>query len=158
MTRARETLQLFSIAGVRNPHVVSIFGEWVSRRKLNADCDLKKPVVRHVLLGMEDLYLDFAGVRREKHPARLALARLNVGDKLHIAVVNEHLELLNTDDIPVARLSRTARGQWLPLLDRVVGVRTLAMVRRHRSMSEEKYQQRYHGDVWEVPIVEVRYR
>jgi hypothetical protein len=38
----------------------------------------------------------------------LALARLNVGDPLHFVVVNDHLELLDENDISVARLSRAA--------------------------------------------------
>lgn len=158
MTRARETLQLFRIDGIRNPYLEALSGECVVQRKLHPVCDINKPVTRHALLGMGDLYLDFAGARKENHPARLALARLKVGDLLQLALLNDNLELLNNDGVAVARLSRAAREGWRRLLDRVEGVRVVAMIRRYRSMSEERYQQRYHGDMWEVPIVEVQYR
>jgi ATP-dependent DNA helicase RecQ len=158
MTRAREILQLFKVDGLENPHAAAIAGECVHYRRLQPVCDQETPILRHVLLGMEDLYLDFAGVRRETHPARLALARLNVGDPLYFAVVNNHLELLDENNISVARLSRAARERWWPLLSRVDGVHVVAMVRRHRNMSEEKYRERCHGDAWEVPMIEVRHR
>jgi ATP-dependent DNA helicase RecQ len=158
MTRARETLQLFGIQGLRNPHTEVISGEWVVRRQLHPACDLKRPVIRHALLGMEDLYLDFAGTFRENDPVRLALARLNAGDLLRLTALNDNPLLINDNGLAIARLSRAAKANWLPRLDRVEGVRILAMVRRHRSLSEEKYQHRYHGDTWEVPMVEVQYR
>lgn len=155
MTRARETLQLFKIAGIANPHVESISGQWALQRTLNPACNFAGPVLQCALLGMKDLYLDFAGVRKQTHPTRVALAHLDVGDSLHFAIHNDHLELHNSQGVSVARLSKTAKGQWLQLLGRVEDVRILAMVRRLRAMCEEKFQERYHGDMWEVPMVEI---
>ena len=112
MTRARETLQLFAIAGIENPHAAALSGACVVRRELHAVCDSGQPMLRYELLGMEDLFLDFAGVKREEHPARLALMHLNVGDTLRLDIRNTHLELVNIDGVSVARLSRAARERW----------------------------------------------
>lgn len=159
MTRARETLQLFAIAGNENPHPAALSGDCIVRRELRSVCDTRQPIVWHVLLGMEDLFLDFAGVRREEHPARLALMHLNVGDSLRLDIRNNHLELVNIEGLSVARLSRSAREQWWRLMDTVEAVRVVAMVRRYREyISDETFRQRCFGDVWEVPLVEVRYR
>jgi ATP-dependent DNA helicase RecQ len=159
MTRARETLQLFAIAGNENPHPAALSGDCIVRRELRSVCDTRQPIVWHVLLGMEDLFLDFAGVRREEHPARLALMHLNVGDLLRLDIRNNHLELVNIEGLSVARLSRSARERWWRLMDTVEEVRIVAMVRRYREyISDETFRQRCFGDVWEVPLVEVRHR
>lgn len=159
MTRARETLQLFAITGIQNPHTAALSGDCVVRRFLSSICDNRQPIVRHTLLGMEDLYLDFAGVRREEHPARLALIQLNVGDRLQLEIRNDHLELVNIEGLSVARLSRSARERWWRLLDTVEEVRVVAMVRRYREhISDETFRQRCFGDVWEVPMVEISYQ
>ena len=159
MTRARETLQLFTITGTQNPHAASLSGDCVVRRLLRPVVDTRQAVVRHALLGMEDLFLDFAGVRREDHPARLALKHLNVGDPLHLELRNDHLELVNIEGLSVARLSRSARERWWRLLDTITAVRVVAMVRRYRQdMSDETFRQRCFGEVWEVPMVEICYQ
>lgn len=159
MTRARETLQLFIINGIQNPHATVLSGDCVLRRQLGCVCDNKQPIVRYELLGMEDLFLDFAGVRREEHPARLAIFDLNVGDNLHFEIQNDHLELVNNESLSVARLSRAAREKWWQLLNTVESVRVVAMVRRYKDcISDETFRERCFGDVWEVPMVEVCYR
>ncbi|MFV0439415.1 MAG: RecQ family ATP-dependent DNA helicase [Desulfopila sp.] len=158
MTRARETLQLFRLDGHVNPHLEAMDGDWAFQRRLASVADTGTTERRHVLLGMEDLYLDFAGMRRAEHPMRRALAHLDTGDRLRFVAVHDHLDLLDTTGVAVARLSRSACQRWWPLLARVEDVRVIAMVRRLRSLVEEKYQSRCHGEMWEVPIVEVRYR
>jgi ATP-dependent DNA helicase RecQ len=158
MTRARETLQLFVIAGIPNPHAASLAGDWVVQRELNPVCDTRQTVLRHVLLGMEDLYLDFAGVHRENHPLRVALKNLDVGNTLCLHNRNDKLELVTSDGLSVARLSRSARERWLPRLDQVGEIRVVAMVCRYREyVSRESIRQRCRGDMWEVPLVEVCY-
>lgn len=159
MTRSRQTLQLFTLAGKENPHVAVLSGDWVKRRDLFPTGDNRQKIVRHELLGMEDLYLDYAGMFREEHPARQALMHLNVGDTLRLDIRQEHLELVDTEGLSVARLSRSARDTWWRLLDTVETVRVIAMVRRYRKqVSNENFRQRCSGEVWELPLVEISYR
>lgn len=159
MTRARETVQLFAINGKRNPHVEEISGECMVMRQLAPACDAMKPVVRRTFLGMEDLYLDYAGTLPENHPARLALSLLKTGDRLRLESRKENLQLVNTDGLAVARLSRAARAKWLPFLERIEAVRIVAMVRRRKeAVNDEVFRKRCRGDAWEVPVVELHHR
>jgi ATP-dependent DNA helicase RecQ len=162
MTRARETLQLFKIENIPSPHVMAISddsGNWAIKRQLKCTIDVQQSIVQHTLLGMEDLFFDFAGVRREGHPARLALACLQVGDTLYLKREKDHLELFNSEDTAVARLSRLAKERWWEQVEAVESVRVVAMVRRYReAITDQGFKKICHGDVWEFPIVELCYR
>ncbi len=158
MTRARETLQLFSIEGMPNPLVTAIEGDWVVRRPLLPK-KVAMPARRYALLGMEDLYLDFAGIKKMNHPARLAINRLTAGAGLRMEAHGDHLELVDENGLSVARLSRAARDIWWKRRERVDKVCVVAMVtRRKESIRDENFRARCFGDVWEVPVVEILYR
>jgi len=158
MTRARETLQLLAVRGVPHPHVALLAGDSVVRRELSPDSTGEGVRRHYALLGMEDLFLDFAGVRREEHPARKALSELAAGDRLRLEVRDDQLELVNDGTMSVARLSRTARERWRGRLAEIVEIRVVAMVRRYRqAIGDEVFRQRCHGEVWEVPVVEICY-
>jgi ATP-dependent DNA helicase RecQ len=104
---------------------------------------------------MDDLFLDFAGIKTESHPARLALKKIRAGDKLTIRKSNKHLELFDNDGLAIARLSRKAQEEWQDRLDTIREIRTVALVRRYREdVSDKDFQARCHGQGWNVPIVE----
>jgi len=157
MSRARATLHLFAIKNIPHPHVLVLTGDFQLSRTLS-------PVVNYrannhyTLLGMKDLYIDFAGVKKEKHPSRVALSDLNTGDILTLATCNDQVELINDHGVSVGRLSKTARQEWLPWLNNIKETKVVAMVRRYRhEISDEVFKQRCLGKMWEVPIVEICY-
>lgn len=158
MSRARETLHLFAINGVENPHVSVMRGDFLhpgsvspSRKK---SCERK----HYSLLGMEDLFIDFAGVKRENHPSRLALEELCAGDVLALEKRNGQLELIYGNRVPVARLSQSARTHWVSRLDSIHQVTVVAMVRRCRdAIRDDLFRERCYGKMWQVPVVEVCY-
>jgi ATP-dependent DNA helicase RecQ len=75
MSRARETLHLFSLASCPNPHVTTLSGDFLLARKCLHDRKRPGETCSYSLLGMDDLFLDFAAQKAENHPARLALKR-----------------------------------------------------------------------------------
>lgn len=115
-------------------------------------------VYSYHLLGMEDLFLDFAGRKAERHPARRALQQLTAGSRLRMQARGEHLELINDQGLALARLSKKAEEIWAGRLPRVREVRVVAMVRRQREeVAEPAFQAACRGERWQVPIVEVVY-
>jgi ATP-dependent DNA helicase RecQ len=104
---------------------------------------------------MEDLFLDFAGIKPENHPSRLALKRIKAGDTLDINKKNNCLELVNNDGVAIARLSRKAQEEWHDKIATIREIRTVAFVRRYREdLADKDFQASCLGDSWDVPIVE----
>ncbi len=156
MSRARQTLHLFNPADMPNPHATSVTGEHMIAREI-APVKKKAPIDRqYSLLGLSDLFLDFAGVRPANHPVRRALQELQAGDRLQLAIRQEHIELVNHEGLSVARLSKSAQEQWQGRMDFIRASRVVAMVRRYKTDSGDKtFRSRCYGDTWEVPVVEV---
>jgi ATP-dependent DNA helicase RecQ len=158
MSRARETLHLFDISNPPNPHTASLSGDFLVTRKVQPT-EKKLPAnTQYALLGMKDLYLDFAGTKHVDHPVRGALQRLQAEDRLRVERRNEHVELVNAEGISVARLSKTAQAEWEGRLGLIRESRVVAIVRRYREEIVDKtYSRSCHGDSWEVPVVELCY-
>lgn len=156
MSRARQTLQLFAVDGICNPHVAGFEGVFLQRRRLQPDCSNWISGFRHVLLGLEDMFMDFAGISKENSTRRKALARSNCGDIVGLELRSGQCELVDKDGISIARLSRKAKAEWQGRLHMVEKARIVAMVRRYLDdTGDEDFRKRCYGSVWEVPMVEL---
>ena len=156
MSRARETLHLFSLAASTNPHTRSLAGEFLIRRTPGPTGSRVTEARSYHLLGMDDLFIDFAGMKPEQHPARHALESLWSGHTVRIAPRNSQLELIDDHGRAIARLSKKAQAHWQGRLATIREIRVVAMVRRYRDdVTEQEYRSRCHGERWEVPIVEL---
>ena len=156
MSRARETLHLFSIASLANPHTALLTGDFLVERRIAPLAGNALRPRTYTLLGLEDLYLDFAGMKREGDPVRSALGRIEAGDLLRAERRNGQIELVNGDGLAVARLSKSARATWQERLETITEVRVVAMVRRTKDdISDTTYRDGCLGTTWEVPVVEV---
>jgi ATP-dependent DNA helicase RecQ len=156
MSRARETLHLFSLAAATNPHTRNLAGEFLVRRTPGPTGSRIPEARSYHLLGMDDLFIDYAGMKPEQHPARQALEPLWSGHTVRIAPRNSQLELIDDQGRAIARLSKKAQAHWGSRLATIKEIRVIAMVRRYRDdVTEQEYRSRCHGERWEVPIVEL---
>lgn len=158
MSRARATLHLFSIKEMNNPHVPVLSGDFMLPRKIKPMQQTnKKFTERYELLGMKELFLDYAGLKPEKHPMRTALRTLQVGEALTAEICNDHVELSNSAGIAVARLSKNAKNKWGSSLNLIQEIRVVAMVRRYKTdIQDQEFSKLCHGESWELPIVELK--
>ncbi len=158
MSRARETLHLFNLEDSPNPHAASLRGDFLITRKVTPG-EKELPVNRqYELLGMGDLFLDFAGIRNENHPVRRALQNLRTGDRLQVEIRNRQMELVNEQGISVARLSKTAQAEWENRVGLIRRIQVVAMVRRcKQDIIDKTFSSKCSGDNWEVPVVEFCY-
>lgn len=158
MSRARETLHLFAIKNISNPHVLVLSGEFQQARTLSPVVKSNRANTHYALLGMKDLYIDFAGVKKENHPSRAAISDLNTGDPVTFEIRSEQVELINERGVAVGRLSKSARMEWLERMNTIREIRVVAVVRRYKhEISDEVFKQRCFGEMWEVPVVEICY-
>lgn len=156
MSRARQTLQLFTFENGPNPHAGLLAGDFLVERKLRPAAGHHGKERRYALLGLEDMYLDFAGAREENHPIRRALKQLVTGDAVTAEIRNGNIELVDGKGVSVARLSKAAREKWLDKLGGIAAIRIVAIVRRYRDdIADKEYGGRCHGEMWEVPVVEI---
>ena len=156
MTRARETLHLLHLESAPNPHIASLHGEFALRRRPDlAPAAIASQRTYH-LLGMEDLYLDFAGRKPEHHPTRQALRALHAGCRVGIKGHGEQVDLVNEQGVALARLSKKAQAIWAPRVASIKEARVVALVRRRRDeLADTKLQASCHGQSWQVPLVEL---
>lgn len=157
MTRAMQTLSIIDLQGRPNRFLNVLGGahilEVVENRDLLVDPSLRHQ--RYGVINLKDLYLDYAGRFPEKHPVHARLAAVNVGDLLRLIRSGNHLELMDSNNEPIARLSKIGCERWQPLLSQIKTIRVLAMIRRFRKDPQEAFRPYIQSDCWELPIAEV---
>lgn len=156
MSRARETLHLLQLGVATNPHIACLQGDFLARRTPTLPpAHTGSPHTYH-LLGMEDLFLDFAGRKPEHHPARQALQALHAGSLVGIEARRDYVDIVNAQGVTIARLSRKAQARWTMKLPTIRAIRVVALVRRYRDdLADTGLQAACFGESWLVPMIEV---
>jgi ATP-dependent DNA helicase RecQ len=116
---------------------------------------MRLPSKEYHIIGMKDLYLDYAGYFPQGREVHEAIRRCRTGDKLKTVIREEHIYLADETDTIIARLSKAAREIWLPKVDTIREINVLAMVRWGKEdISAEVYADRCKCEAWEVPVCE----
>ena len=157
MTRARHTLTIFNRMDRRNPLAGELLGPCFAPRRENmrsGSIDLTGQ--DYQLLGLADLFLDFAGRHAATHPIHASLAALKPGDCLGLRPSNIRPELVDSQGVVVAQLSALAGDKWGENLSRIQQVRVVCLVGRQRTdNTDSEFQNRLRVDAWEVPVCEL---
>ena len=162
MTRARHTLALIDSRDNPNPYFAEV-GSHVRNRRAEV-ARLKHGHflgLTYSVLGMKDLWLDFAGRQPPGHSIHRTLCRLQPDRRVTLERNSrDRVWVLDSRKERVARLSSKAVAHWPPSrLKKIEEVRVLGMVYRTKDDVEDpKYRDRLRVDSWEVPILEVRER
>jgi ATP-dependent DNA helicase RecQ len=164
ITRARETLTALWRRDERNPFVRELREGGRQLDLYEPRLDLETPPAavlarRFALLGMGDLFLDFAGRRLAEDPVHERLARLRPGDALAVRRNGGgDVELLDGSGLPVAALSHACRKLRAEAIAGAEEVRVVAVVERRKSDARPEYQSPLCCERWHVPLAEIRYR
>lgn len=159
MTRARETLCLFELTDKINPHTCILNGDFLFSRRGPEGKAMDSQFVsrRYELLGMQDMFLDFAGRHPESHPIHKRLAALNPGSALRMIQDGEKMLLLDSEGFCVAALSRAGTSLWQKRLSRIQGIWVVAMLCREKKELQEQFKDKCLCEKWELPLAEVVY-
>lgn len=156
MSRARETLRLFSLLNTIHPHTSILTGKEILHRKADPPTVEKLPYFHYEILGMKELYIDYGGSKPPDHPLHKELARLKTGDLLQLEERNSRLELTSRG-ITVARPAKTVAKRWLTGIQSVIDVKIIAIAKRHRTdIRDGAFSNRCQVESWEIPIVELK--
>ncbi len=158
MTRARHTLAVFHRMDRKHPFAGDLAGPCYAPRRENAGAPSPAPAERdYALLGLEDVFLDFAGRLEAGHPVHAALGALQPGDALGVRRDGDCPPLLVAPQgAVVAQVSAAAADRWKDALAGTPRVRVIGMVVRLRTdCKEPDFQARLRADRWEVPICEL---
>ncbi len=157
MTRARQSLAIFNRMDRRNPFADEFVGPCFDpRRESLAPATAGAEERDYALLGLEDVYLDFAGRQEPGSAVHRALAALKPGDRLEPIAQGARVTLLDSKGVAVAQLSKNAAAAWAPRLPTIEEVRVLGLVLRRRTDNPDPdYDHLLRADAWEVPFCEV---
>ncbi len=159
MTRSKQHLLLFQKRAEQHPHISKLDAE-------QALCfrDISIPPghhdwtqLRYDILGLSDIFLDFAGRRTAQATLHSVLNALSVGDILHTGKTGQNLVLLGQNKVCVAQLSRSGQARWAPHWQQILEVKVLALIERYAEDSEAHYQAALRCEQWLVPVLEVCY-
>ncbi len=157
MTRAKERLYVYRIQGGLNPHVpVLASNDFIHVQ--TADASVVKGFNDNLtvsILGMEDLFLSWAGLFPEGHPVHGTLASLHPMDRVCILEKKDHITIETPEGKTVARLSVRGRAKWRNRTSTIVSARVLGMVIRRKTDGEGFGGRDQKVDAWEIPIVEI---
>ncbi len=157
MTRAQKTLAIFHRMDARNRFVSELIGPCYQHcRETYTGTEPPPQMLEYAMLGMGDVYLDFAGLQASSSPIHAALAALTTGTRLKFSLAGQQIQLVSETGQPVAQLSRSATEEWRERVRKIVDVRVIALViRRKEDNQEVLHQQRIKVPQWVVPLCEI---
>lgn len=158
MTRAEETLRLMKIPGRPNPFLREIRGKFCSSKAYTGSiAENGFQNMRYALIGLNEIYMDYAGCFHKSNRIHDHLGRLEAGQCVVFHRNDQALEIHNGDGGCVARLSKEGAAKWSQRLGQVRKLRVVALLRRGRDDSKEGFIGRIKTDIWELPILEAVY-
>jgi len=158
MTRAEETLCLMKMHRQPNPFLREIRGDHtVSKAYTGATHDNELQNIRYELIGLSEIYMDFAGCFHAGHSIHNQLACLEAGKKVVFQRNNSGIEIRDANGCCVGKLSNEGANKWSKRLNQICELRVVALLKRDRDDPAEDYQNRIKVDQWELPVLEAVY-
>lgn len=106
-------------------------------------------------IGLQDLFLDFAGRRAPEDPIHARLRRMRVGDEVDLAGAGGGIVVRNAEGEAIAALSARASERWAARIGRVRRARVVERFERSASQSAAFYRAKLRVERWWVPVIEV---
>ncbi len=161
MTRAKSTLTIIKRQDDPLPYIEEIQGPGVTQRSWAfANDGVGRARTSYSQLGLEDIYLSYAGNQPPQHPIHDALTDIVTGGRVTLnADGKTTVAVRDTKGRELARLSQKAAHQWRQTQGETTSDETtvLAMVSRTKDDGKEEYHHLIKKDRWEVPILETRH-
>lgn len=158
MSRARETLQLFSMEGLDNPHIKHLKGEYLVEREVFPQQVRPNKIPRYELLGMKELFIDYAGSTEGTSGIVHALEAIKPGNRVNLAVEGNRIYIKNSKNVNLGCLSSASQVWWSNKIKNILDAQVLAIVvRKNSDIKDDRLRRRCRRDTWLLPIVEVRY-
>jgi ATP-dependent DNA helicase RecQ len=155
MTRAEQTLHLFKIPGRENPFLKEIRGDFViplNDRIAEDRCDQRQ--FEYEMLGLNEIYLDYAACYPDGHPIHRYLAAIETGCRVSFGHKNGKIDILDESGRCLARLSKEGTDKWSGKLSQLSDLRVVAMIQRTEDDPDMGFYNRIKASKWELPVLE----
>ncbi|MBN1956932.1 MAG: ATP-binding domain-containing protein [Desulfuromonadales bacterium] len=164
MTRAKQTLTIFQRDDDTNPYCSILLEKLSSDQVVVLSPEVTKALPesvlqrRYELLGLKDVYLDYAGRKVSSDNVHQCLLQVGVGDAVKLVPKEEKLMLCNEAGRPIAVLAKGVSDKLADRLGDIEKVTVQAMVERRMDDSKDPdFRKLLKAESWEVPVVEVVY-
>jgi ATP-dependent DNA helicase RecQ len=159
MTRAEETLRLLKIVKRPNPFLKEISGDSVMPFVYRGVAEAANSTMKkYEILGLNEVYLDYAGTFSQTHAIHKHLAEIQTGHCVYLWPENGKLEIHDKERRCVGRLSKEGADKWRERLKDILAVRVLGMVQRNRDDPDEPFHKRIKANQWEIPVLEIVFK
>ena len=151
MTRAEETLILMKMPNRANPFLGEIRGAFAAS-KTYAGNEIENGLQNkcYELIGLSELYMDYAGCFHRNNRIHQHLCRLETGQCVEFHQNNSSIEVHDSEGCCVAKLSNEGATKWSQRLDQIQELRVVALLRRDRDDPNEDFINRIKADQWEL--------
>ncbi len=158
MTRAKETLTVFHRLDRPNPFFAEFSGPCFAPRREMRKSERTSGRRDYALLGLGDVFLDFAGRCASSNRIHPVLAGLECGTVLRMQRRDHRVLFVASQGCAVAQLSSSAAKEWADRLDAIEEVRIVCiLVRKASDCQAPDYQAKLKVETWEIPICEVTF-
>ena len=160
MTRARQTLGLMRMRHQPNLLLADLAGKHMLPRKRVEEHRIDDDFVfcDYAILGLEDVFMDYAGTFAPAHPIHRHLSDLKTGHTVRLVPDKRGIAIFDGTHFRLGRLSADAARRWAPRMDAINSVRVLAILTRERLDPDPSFQREIKTDRWELPVLEVAFR
>ncbi len=156
MTRARDSLSVSVRKDVRHPFAGELSGPSVIAREEAMSLDEGVIARDYALLGLEDIFIDYAGVRHSTNAVHNHLAALHPGDEVTLSRSEYTVNIATKDGHVIGRLSAKAASEWRDKLASIQRVQVMGIiVRTANDVDGQEYKDRLRARRWEAPWLEV---
>jgi len=162
MTRAEQTLTLFQNPTLRK-WLECLEGPSLLRREWAPSPEQEQCVdafsnLRYDIIGLEEVFISYAGLRSPGTRIHKALQSLKTGSPVSLIHNSKGIVLRAENGVDVASLSAKGRTHWESRLERIEKIETKAIVTRYKDEGETPNGMTIRSDAWEIPVVEVAWR
>ncbi len=160
MTRAIKAVHVCRIQGSPNPHVPFLEQHdfvHVTRAEPSALPGFNEDLTVSIL-GMEDLFLSYAGLFARNHPIHGALSALTPMESVFLKEKNDHVFIENTRHQTIARLSNRGTAKWQGRTQTILHARVLGIINRKQTDGQDYDGRHERIDSWELPIIEILHK
>jgi ATP-dependent DNA helicase RecQ len=117
-------------------------------------CDCKL-YYQYEILGLEDIFMDYAGGFNSSHSIHKQLSKLEPGTELFFVDTTRYVEVHDCDKCCICRLANKNTDQWRKRIKDIHKVRVLSVLVRGKNDPDMEFDKWVKTDSWELPILEV---
>jgi ATP-dependent DNA helicase RecQ len=111
--------------------------------------------LNYEIIGLDEIFLSYAGMRSPNTKIHNELSRLKVGDALNLLPSGNKLILQTQSGFNVAHLSAKGRKRWESRLNQIQAIKVKAIVTRYKDEGEGQSKMPIRSESWEIPVVEI---